>query len=411
MRQLHAPAILILIAGATACGGSNAGFPAVGNAVRRATIGVEGRANPIQHVIVIVQRHRGFDNLFAAFPGADAPMDGRLHTGKIIALKPMRLEQAPRSSASNYAFRVPYDGGKMDRFDEVYTSQPLFPYHYIVHSEIGPYWAFAKRFVLADHMFSTSHANSDFVANLYLVAARSKVGRDEFIADHPSAEPWGCDAPAGTTTPVYTKHGVDQGGPFPCFSFASLPNLLDAANVSWRYYTPKPPVYTSIFDAIKYVRYGKDWTRDISSPQTNVLRDISAGKLPQVAWVIPKAADSDDPSSRGNTGPAWVKSVVDAVQKTSYWRNTAIIVVWDNSDYFYDDVPPPQLDPVGLGYRVPMLVISSYAKLGYVSHTQYEFGSILKFIEERFHLGSLGQTDARANSISDCFDFANPSLQ
>ena len=97
--------------------------------------------------------------------------------------------------------------------------------------------------------------------------------------------------------------------------------------------------------------------------------------------------------------------VVGALRKSSYWQHSAVIVVWEASDFFYDEVPPKRLDIAELGFRVPMIAISPYAKHGYVSHTEYEFGSILRFIEEQFTLPTLGETDARANSMSDMFTF------
>jgi len=140
--------------------------------------------------------------------------------------------------------------------------------------------------------------------------------------------------------------------------------------------------------------------------------DISNEALPAVSWIVPDRQNSDHPGAGSDTGPSWVASIVNAVGQSSYWSSTAIVVVWDDWGGFYDHVPPPfQDDWGGLGFRVPMLVVSPYAKQGqssqggYISHTQYEFGSILKFVEDNFGLGRLGTTDVRANSIADCFDF------
>lgn len=99
-------------------------------------------------------------------------------------------------------------------------------------------------------------------------------------------------------------------------------------------------------------------------------------------------------------------SVVNAIGKSSYWDSTAIIILWDDWGGFYDHVSPPQLDYEGLGFRVPMIIVSPYAKKGYVAHTQYEFGSILKFVETTFGLPSLGTTDVRAHNITDAFNFS-----
>ena len=113
-----------------------------------------------------------------------------------------------------------------------------------------------------------------------------------------------------------------------------------------------------------------------------------------------------DHAAATDTGPQWVASIVNAIGESSAWNSTAIVVVWDDWGGYFDHVAPPQLDYQGLGFRVPMLVLSPYAKtVGYVSHTQYEFGSILRFIERNWDLKSLGTTDVRSNSIGDMFDF------
>jgi phospholipase C len=192
-------------------------------------------------------------------------------------------------------------------------------------------------------------------------------------------------------------------------------DLLDAKSVSWKYYSP-PVIGGSgnmwnAFDAIKAVRDGPEWGVNVTNSDTQIFTDISNGALPAVSWVIPDGEDSDHPREKaGDTGPSWVASVVNAIGQSSYWSTTAIIVVWDDWGGFYDHVSPPfQDDWGGLGFRVPMIVLSPYALGGgstnYVSHTQYEFGSILKFIEGTFRLGTLGTTDVRATSIVDCFDF------
>jgi phospholipase C len=124
-----------------------------------------------------------------------------------------------------------------------------------------------------------------------------------------------------------------------------------------------------------------------------------------VSWVIPTFTESDHPRTTKDTGPSWVASIVNAIGESPYWSDTAIIITWDDWGGFYDHVPPAQLDQFGLGFRVPMIVVSPYAKHAHVSHTRYEFGSIIKFIEETYGVPSLGQTDVRATDLTDCFDF------
>ena len=128
-----------------------------------------------------------------------------------------------------------------------------------------------------------------------------------------------------------------------------------------------------------------------------------------MTWVTPTCANSDHSSCYSTTGPDWVAAVVNAIGESPFWTNTVIFVMWDEWGGWYDHVKPPYVDYDGLGFRVPLLVISPYAKRGYVSHVQYEHGSLLKFVEDRFGLARLAATDARANSLEkDCFDFSQP---
>jgi len=208
-------------------------------------------------------------------------------------------------------------------------------------------------------------------------------------------------------------------GPFPCFTqFDTLASLLDPANVSWAYYAPSVTGRDnggrvwSEFDSISAIRHGRDWTHNVISPPSTILNDAASGRLPAVSWVIPDAGDSDHTGEGRDDGPSWVSSVVNAVGESSNWSSTAIVVLWDDWGGWYDNAPPPQLDYRGLGERVPCIIISPYARKSFVSHTDYEFGSIVKFVEEVFALRPLeslgvgsGYTDSRAYSISNVFDF------
>ncbi len=160
----------------------------------------------------------------------------------------------------------------------------------------------------------------------------------------------------------------------------------------------------SSFDAIPGVRFGPDW-ENVVSPSARVLDDIRHGDLGAVTWIIPDWQNSDHPLSRTTNGPSWITSIVNEVGRSRFWRDTAIVVVWDDSGGWYDHVPPPRVDFNGLGVRVPLLVISPYAKRGHVSHRRYEFGSILRLAEGAFGLEPLAASDNRAADLTDCFDF------
>jgi phospholipase C len=189
-----------------------------------------------------------------------------------------------------------------------------------------------------------------------------------------------------------------------------MADVLDAKKVSWEYYEPASNKLWDAFDSISKVRYGPDWAAHVGHSQTQVLADAASGSLPAMSWVIPDFADSDHPASGKDYGPSWVAAVVNAIGHGPDWKSTAIFIVWDDWGGWYDGVAPPQLSFTGLGERVPVIVVSPYAKQGYVSHTQYEFGSMLKFSEETFGLSrigvpSFGYTDTRANDMLDAFDF------
>ncbi len=376
-----------------------------------------GPSGHIQHVVIVIQENRSFDNLFATFPHADGATKGLTHTGQSITLKARKLESTLVLNNSHLAFNLDYDNGKMDGFDLVYVNghQCTCAYQYVKPSTIKPYWQMAKQYVLADHMF-TSQSSGSFTGHQDLIRGGADISSHESIIDFPTSEPWGCDAPPGTTTTLLTDTGdYEKGaGPYPCLTYATLRDLLDAKSVSWKYYTPKLTDHGgniwNAYEAISAVRNGSEWTTNISSPETNIFGDITAGTLPAVSWVVPDGQNSDHPAQQAwgikkDTGPSWVASIVNAVGASPYWSSTAVVVTWDDWGGWYDHEPPPQLDYTGLGFRVPMIVVSPYAKTGYVSHTQYEFGSILKFVEDAFALGRLGTTDVRATSIADSFNF------
>ncbi|MGC1381643.1 MAG: alkaline phosphatase family protein [Candidatus Baltobacteraceae bacterium] len=388
----------------------------------------------ISHVIILVQENRSFDNLFMGFPGADTVTSGPCAPapwckgGQKVPLKQITLESTGNPNFgkdidhSHRAFEVEYNNGKMDGFDKIRfgaggqgTPAKLYPYAFIERSETKPYWDLASSYAIADKMFFTATASS-FIAHQQIIAGTTQLNANESLTDQPDNTPWGCDAPPGTVSAIIKTNGqVDEfGGPFPCFTqYGTMADLLDAASVSWKYYVSafsgKDADFSGAvwngFDAIKKVRYGADWKTHISEPNTNVLSDVRGGKLPAVSWVIPTLFDSDHPASGCNHGPQWVSSVIDAVGKSKYWNSTAIVLLWDDWGGFYDNAKPPQIDYTSLGFRVPMVVISPFVKPHFVSHTQYDFGSILKFLEENFGLGSLGTSDAGATSMDDMFDF------
>jgi phospholipase C len=385
--------------------------------------------NYIKHVVIIVQENRSFENLFAGWKGADAPTFGYLHTGKKVLLHQMTYNGdcfpvgGTQECDLGHLWREAITGwnhGKMNGFDLEGTGTEGFgppagtvPYAYLDHAEIAPYRTMAQDYVLVDHMFPTEFGTS-FTAHQDLIAGTTQIDPTHSLVDIPlPGPPWGCEAPSITTTVLVNRQRqLSDDGPFPCFTqYGTIADTLDAKKVSWKYYAPSINDDTafgglvwSAFSAIRKVYLGPDW-KNVVSPETKALTDPAKGELPAVSWVIPDLDWSDHPITTSNLGPQWVGDVVNAIGKSKYWKSTAIIVLWDDWGGYYDNAPPKQLDYVGLGIRVPCIIISPYAKHGYVSHTPYEFGSILKFLERTFGLASLHTTDVRATSLEDSFDF------
>jgi phospholipase C len=208
---------------------------------------------------------------------------------------------------------------------------------------------------------------------------------------------------------------------YPCFEHPTLTDLLNSAGISWRYYAPSAGSVWTGPDAIRHMCQpqtvsgvlsctGADWN-NVIIPEQQVLTDIANHQLAQVSWVIPNGRASDHANQTDGSGPSWVTSVVNAIGNSSYWADTAIFITWDDWGGWYDHAAPKVVadgtswgSGYVYGFRVPLIVVSPYAKVAYISHATHDFGSILKFIEETFGLGSLNYADAQADDFSDCFD-------
>jgi phospholipase C len=250
-----------------------------------------------------------------------------------------------------------------------------------------------------------SQLDESFVAHQYIIAAQAKSS-----VNVPEG-PWGCSGGPGDVVFTITQERTYGKSQRPCFNYQTLGDELDSASLEWRFYTSK---YTKPFSglwsgyqAVKHIYYGADWKNDVITPQSQFLTDVAAGKLASFTWVTPLCRESDHLSCGGGYGPSWVASVVNAVGKSKFWDSTVIFVQWDDWGGMYDPVPPPYRDYDSLGFRVPLIVISPYAKKNYVSHVQYETASVLRFAENLFGLNQLSDADLRATSpAKDCLDFS-----
>jgi phospholipase C len=350
-----------------------------------------------------MQENRSFDNLFMGFPGADTVTSG-MQKGTEVALQPVPLEQGIDLDHTHPGWWKDWDSGAMDNFGhEDSHSHPNLALAYVPQSETVPYWTLAQRYTLGDRMFQ-SNTGPSFVAHQYMIAGQS-ADADE----NPVGAPWGCDSASTNTVALIGPNGTDLAGVYPCFDYQTIGDLLDAKGITWRYYAPSPGVLGfgwSAFQAIQHIRFGPDWTSDVISPNTQVLTDIANGQLAQMTWIVPAATYSDHAySGATNEGPDWVASITNAIGASPFWDSTVIFIAWDDWGGWYDHVPPPQVDNMGLGFRVPLIIVSPYAKAGYISHTTHEFSGFLKYTEEVFALPSLGTRDVNADDFSDCFDY------
>jgi phospholipase C len=382
----------------------------------------------IRHVIIIMQENRSFDTYFGTFPGADGfPTDH----GEITVCCPNPVTgQCVRPYYDPYDANVggPHDqadslkdvdSGRMDGFIDADIDSCLNAerpnYSLVCKSDvmgyhdardIPNYWEYAKAFVLQDHMFEPN-ASWSLPAHLFELSAWSA-----FCTKHD--DPQSCvnalegpglppDYP-GRDDPEYG--GLRQGPPGtkPIYAWTDLTWLLHHHHVSWGYYVvkgpepdceddaekncPQPeqsPGTPGIWNPLPYFDTVKD-DGDMSriQPIQNFYKQAQERKLPNVAWIVPSGLVSEHPPALISAGQTFVTGLINAVMEGGNWQDSAIFLAWDDWGGFYDHVVPPKVDTNGYGIRVPGLVISPYAKRGYIDKQVLSFDAYLKFIEDDF---------------------------
>jgi phospholipase C len=402
----------------------------------------------IQHIVIIVQENRSFNNLFYGYPGATTATYGLDSENKKIPLEPISLATKWDMQHNGHGFitschgtgKIPGTDCRMNGFDQE-TCNPVqgpcpkskyLAYAYVPHSETTPYFAMANQYVLADEMYAADFDISSFESHQYIIAG---VNPDSSVDYPQGGAAWGCTGVPGDEIEIL--RAGRKWGPTaterPCWDPETLGDELDAAKLTWAFYAVPLSAggsggkacgsgaeddasanrrgIWSAYQAIKHICYGPDWDQDVKpfSPPSQFLTDIGKDELRAVTWITPTCANSDHAGCDSATGPSWVTSLVNAIGESEYWDSTAIFIFWDDSGGWYDPEPPAYVkssDYDGLGYRLPLLIISPYAKKGLVSHTHYDHGSILKFVEETFGLAPLAWSDKLANSTDDAFDFS-----
>ena len=361
---------------------------------------------PIKHIIIIDKENHSFDNLFGRFPGADGATTAHISTGKDVQLSHTPDKTLLDVGHAGAAAVLAVNNGRMDQFDLLpgarQNGKDIADSQYF-ESDIPNYWKYARAFTLDDHFFA-SIIGPSFPNHLVTVAATSGNTVDNPRGQYVHA--WGCDG--GSQSVV---NGIRPDGTHfvthPCFNFVTLPDRLEQAHISWKYYAPKQfasGYVWSALDAIRHIRYSSLWKSNVP-PDTTFVKDVAAGKLPQVSWIVTNARESDHPPASICLGENWTVRIINAVMKSPYWKDTVIFLTWDDFGGFYDHVAPPKLDYISLGPRVPTIVISPFARQHRIDHTQYDFNSMVRFIEDDFRIAPLTSSDKSAESLLPSFDF------
>jgi len=368
--------------------------------------------SPIKHVVILIRENHSFDNLFGLFPGADGATMADVD-GTMVPLNRTPIHLAQDLGHSGNSAQAVMDHGKMDRFFRVYNAvqngvdvadSEYWP------DEVPTYYGYARHFALADHFFSTVPASS--FPNHYVTITgqwhntyqNPKIPEFGFYS-------WGCDADPRTY--VEETYQTENSYTRPCFNSPTIADEADDAHVSWRYYAPVAGKFGYIwnaYDEIRHIRYSAQWRTNVL-PTTRFVTDVRSGHLAAISWLVSDLPTSDHPPTSICVGQNWVAEELNTLMRSKYWKDTAVIMTWDDFGGFYDHVPPPDVSGYSLGPRVPTIVISPYARTHFIEHTQYDFRSILKYVEQTFNLPHVAVFDRSVNSLAGMLNYRQAPLK
>ena len=338
---------------------------------------------PISHVVFVMMENHSFDNIFGVYPTINETNVSSIisqiqkPTNLLNLANPPQLSQVPngmfytQNPREGYStYHSDWDNGLMDGFAQHSGSQSMT---YFTSAQFALEWDWAQEYALGDMYFSSSLTVTD-PNRLFSLAGQSSV--------------------------------TDDSGPPPYLPLnASIFSQLSNARVSWSYYMDNP---SHDLYPLNYFSGINQYSQDIQS-WDNFFSSLSSGTLPSVSWIMPVGGDapgvSQHPTENVTTGELWLENIVNSVMQSSLWNSTAIFITYDEGGGYYDHVPPPIVDGNQLGFRVPLIVISPYAKENYVSSTVLNHASTLAFIEYNWKLPALNGFVASSNVPLDFFDF------
>jgi phospholipase C len=403
-------------------GGTGAAGGAGGSAGAGGGSGGGGASRPIEHVVVIVKENHTFDNYFGSFPGAEGTQSCQLQDGVIPC--PRAPDATPRDLCHEHDCALTdWNGGQMNGWEDVAGSDEggdHLAWAQYREEDIPNYWAYARTFTLGDHFFANELGPS-FPGHLFVLAAQAGWALDNPPVDW-SSPYWGCDEYSWDTVPVLSEGTCTVEEVFPCFDIPSIPTVLPEG-VSWKFYGSNfyvLPEIWSMFNAIDSIRNGPDWAKVVHFDEFET--DLQNHTLPNVVWLVNQDLDDEHPNIGSVCdGENWTVERINALMQSDYWPSTAILFTMDDFGGWYDHVPPPRqygcdaAHPYGLGFRLPLIVISPYAKPAHVFSEIAEQASIPRFIEKVFGAPPLSDLDpaaqdGQANDLMNAFDFEQAPL-
>lgn len=379
-------------------------------------------AMPIKHVVVIVKENHTFDNYFGSFPGAEGTTTCKRSNGQTFPC-PHAPDRTPRDlDHSHEPGLQDWNGGKMDGWDltaGTSVNGDDLGYAQYHEEDIPNYWAYARNFTLGDHFFSEMIGPS-FPGHIAVLTAQAgwALGNPTTTGAY-----WGCDQLPGTTITIQDQTTCTEKKVFPCFKIPSVPDVLPPG-IKWKFYGTNfyvLPEIWSMFDAVDSIRNGPGWANVVKADDWD--GDIDNKRLPEVSWLVNQDLADEHPQVGSIcAGENWTVKKINKLMQSDYWKDTAIIFTMDDFGGWYDHVPPPRqygcdpAKPYGLGFRLPLIVISPYAKPKFIFKEVAEHASIPRFIEKVFgstktlHDLDPAAQDAQANDLMNAFDFKQTPL-